>query len=49
MGDSQKREASEKRLIKFAILTNNFDARAAEMMPKIEGFMKALAQYAEKH
>ena len=49
MGDSQKREPSKKRLIKFAILTNNFDARSSEMMPKIEGFMKALAIYAEKH
>ena len=32
-------------LIRFAILTNNYAARTAEMQPKIEGFMKALADW----
>ncbi len=32
-------------LIRFAILTNNFAARTSQMQPKIEGFMKALADW----
>ncbi len=31
-------------LIKFAILTNNFAVPTSKMMPKIEGFMKSLAE-----
>ncbi len=32
-------------LIRFAILTNNFAARTSQMQPKIEGFLKALADW----
>ena len=32
-------------LIRFAILTNNFAARTSQMQPKIEGFMKSLADW----
>ena len=35
-------------LIKFAILTNNFAAPTSKMQPKIEGFMKSLAETATK-
>ena len=32
-------------LVRFAILTNNFAVPTSAMMPKIEGFMKSLAQW----
>ena len=32
-------------LVRFAILTNNYAATTAQMQPKIEGFMKSLAQW----
>ncbi|MBQ7773372.1 MAG: D-alanyl-D-alanine carboxypeptidase/D-alanyl-D-alanine-endopeptidase [Bacteroidales bacterium] len=32
-------------LVRFAILTNNFAVPTSTMMPKIEGFMKSLAQW----
>ncbi len=32
-------------LVRFAILTNNYAASTSQMQPKIEGFMKALAQW----
>ena len=32
-------------LVRFAILTNNYAAPTSQMQPKIEGFMKALAQW----
>lgn len=32
-------------LVRFAILTNNFSVSTSTMMPKIEGFMKSLAQW----
>ena len=35
-------------MIKFAILTNNFAVSTSKMMPKIEGFMKSLAETANK-
>jgi len=35
-------------MIKFAILTNNFAVSTSQMMPKIEGFMKSLAETATK-
>ena len=35
-------------MVKFAILTNNFAVSTSQMMPKIEGFMKSLAETASK-
>ena len=32
-------------LVRFAILTNNYAATTSEMQPKIEGFMKSLAEW----
>lgn len=45
-GNSIKKAPEEKDLIKFAILVNNYDAYTSQVQPKIEGFMKALAEYA---
>jgi serine-type D-Ala-D-Ala carboxypeptidase/endopeptidase (penicillin-binding protein 4) len=46
-GDSMRRVPEEKKLIKFAILVNNYDAYTSQVQPKIEGFMRVLAEYAQ--
>ncbi len=46
-GESMQMAPEEKKLIKFAILVNNYDANTSRVQPKIEGFMRALAEYAQ--
>ena len=39
---------SQRGLIRFAILTNNYDCPTSRIQPKIEGFMEELAKYGAK-
>ena len=39
---------SQRGLIRFAIMLNNYDAPTSRMMPKVEGFLEELAKYGAK-